>query len=237
MGQTVFAYRRFSDHCGCFDRTSQTKQTWGTTAARAQSLSGAAPSAYQQEGPRLSWGCRRSLCLHRPGTELPPGESHTGAVEGWLGSPETIRWADTARKTSGATALPSWGGPERKNCLQISVKSLARARTSYLENRGGSCTARKTGAAAGCRAEWRALPSFICPSEHAPSTPTAAVPPKIVFSVVLWRHLSVASPEVKTHQQSSCSEKRFRKRVSMKSNWRSSADVSVWTSSRCSSTH
>lgn len=50
-----------------------------------------APSAHREEGPRLSWGCRRILCLHRPGTELPPGESHTGAAGRWLGSPDTTR--------------------------------------------------------------------------------------------------------------------------------------------------
>lgn len=67
-------------------------------------------------GPRLSWGCRRSLGPHRPGRGRPPGGSRTGAEEApQPGSPAAIRWVRRAERPTGATEPPCWRRAEHKH--------------------------------------------------------------------------------------------------------------------------
>ena len=62
--------------------------------------------------PRLSWGCRRSLCPHRLGKAHPPGGSHTGAAGPRRpGSRATRPPVTPAERQTGATEPPWWTRP------------------------------------------------------------------------------------------------------------------------------
>lgn len=72
--------------------------------------------SHPAEGPRLSWGCRRSLGHHRPGKGRPPGESHRGVVEvRQPASLGTIRPERAAERQTGATEPPCWRRAKKKN--------------------------------------------------------------------------------------------------------------------------
>lgn len=167
-----------------FQHESWFKVNWEKEKLPSNSLSSVSVHgwwSHQAEGPHLSWGCRRSLCPHRPDTGRPPGESRTGAVAHRRpGSPATKPSLRRAGRRSGARALPCWKRAEHKSTFTLASQSLS---SQPNLQPALTCTGReeevtlrcRAGAAGLCEAEPRAFSPFILHQHHL-DTPPAISP-------------------------------------------------------------
>lgn len=83
------------------------------------------------DGPHPSWGCRRSLCPHRPGRERQPGENRIDAAAVQRpGSRATIQPVRPAERRTEATMLPCRRRTEDTQTDSLDKSSKTKRRSS-----------------------------------------------------------------------------------------------------------